>query len=368
MFISRATQPSLAAEIRRYGVAVTEPSDPELIGWIRGSERTTGPAAIERIRAKLAHSRLVDAIEETTKAFASEGREALGPLDVPVADWIEALDAEAEAADHLRAFMAATGGAPIGRTSVLPLLWDMVELDYTPADAYVDIGEVFTQGTKSLIEAMASGIDVRSRSVVVGVVSAPSRVSVTLADETILDASAAIVALPLNVWGDIAFEPELAPPKRRASTQRHVGEVSKVIAIVRDAPDGYLGSGWGTPINAAFVQKPALDGRLFMGFSSQDRVDLSDGVAVADAVRAHLPGVDVVRTDGHDWIADPFSKGTWLAVPPRWFSDGTFDGLREPEGRLIFAGSDIAAEGAGWIEGAVASGREAAATVGRLFG
>ena len=59
--------------------------------------------------------------------------------------------------------------------------------------------------------------------------------------------------------------------------------------------------------------------------------------------------------------SDPYSKGTWLALPPGWFSDGTFDALSEPEGRLVFAGSDIATEGAGWIEGAVASGRAAAA-------
>ena len=34
-----------------------------------------------------------------------------------------------------------------------------------------------------------------------------------------------------------------------------------------------------------------------------------------------------------------------------------------PEGRLVFAGGDIASFGAGWIEGAVVSGREAARTV-----
>jgi monoamine oxidase len=100
----------------------------------------------------------------------------------------------------------------------------------------------------------------------------------------------------------------------------------------------------------------------------QDRVDLADAAAVSDAVRAHVPDAEVVRTAGHDWVTDPFSKGTWLAVPPTWFSDGTFEQLREPEGRLLFAGSDIAGEGAGWIEGAVGSGREAAADAAALLG
>jgi monoamine oxidase len=105
-----------------------------------------------------------------------------------------------------------------------------------------------------------------------------------------------------------------------------------------------------------------------MGFSAEPRVELADQAAVARAVHAHLPGVEVVTTAGHDWVTDPFSKGTWLSVPPAWFSDGTFDALREPEGRLLFAGSDIAAEGAGWIEGAVASGRDAATAAAELLG
>jgi monoamine oxidase len=66
-------------------------------------------------------------------------------------------------------------------------------------------------------------------------------------------------------------------------------------------------------------------------------------------------------------VRDPFSKGTWLSVPPGWFSDGTFDALEASEGRLAFAGSDIASEGAGWIEGAIASGIAAAAGTDALL-
>ena len=191
-------------------------------------------------------------------------------------------------------------------------------------------------------------------------VAEPDGVTVTCPDGSVIRAGAAIVALPLNVWADVVFDPPLASPKQRAATQRHVGAVSKVLAVVADAPASYLGAGWGTPINAGFITKAAGDNRLFMGFSVQDRVDLSDHDAVAAAVNAHLPRATVVATDGHDWVGDPYSKGAWLAVPPTWFSDGTFEALREPEGRVAFAGSDIAAEGAGWIEGAIASGAAAA--------
>jgi hypothetical protein len=169
------------------------------------------------------------------------------------------------------------------------------------------------------------------------------------------------------VWADVTFDPPLADPKRAAAERRHPGEVSKVLAIVRGAPTSYIGAGWDTPIQAAFVTKPAGDGRLFMGFSVEDRVDLEDGEAIVGAVRAHLPDAEVVATAGHDWVSDPYAKGTWLSTPPTWFSDGTFEALHEHEGRLAVAGSDIAAEGAGWIEGAIGSGVAAASYVQGLL-
>jgi monoamine oxidase len=186
-------------------------------------------------------------------------------------------------------------------------------------------------------------------------------VTVTLEGGTTVRAEAAVIALPLNVWADIAYDPPLSEAKRRAADRRQPGQVSKVIAIVDGAPDTYIGLGWDTPINAGFVLRPAGDGRLFMGFSVQDRVDLSDHEAVTAAVLAHLPEATVTSTSGYDWVSDRFSQGTWLSTPPTWFSDGTFERLSVPEGRLAFAGSDIAPEGAGWIEGAVGSGVDAAA-------
>ncbi len=361
MFFSRSTQPHIAAETERYGIAVTPMTPPGSIAWIRGSRRVEGRPAVEELLAALQASRMGDALTETAKAFAGEDRAALA-ADVAASTWVRELDADEEAGDLLRAFLSSMGGAPLEELSILPLLWDMVELDYfNMLDAFMDVGELFTDGTKSLIDAMASGLDVRFGSVVRRVEQDEDGVRVTLDDGGGLTAAAAVVALPLNLWADVEFDPPLAPPKRRAADARHPGKVSKVLAIVRGAPESFIGIGWDTPINAGFVSQPARDGRLFIGFSVQDRVDLSDRDAVTSAVNAHLPDAAVVTTDGHDWVHDPYSKGTWLSVPPGWFSDGTFDALEVPEGLLAFAGSDIASQGAGWIEGAIGSGIAAAA-------
>jgi monoamine oxidase len=320
------------------------------------------------MQATLESSGLRDALAATKAAFEGPGRTALAGFDVPVADFVDGLGAEPEAADYLRSFMAAMGGTSIDRCSALPLLWDMVELDYSPADVFVDVGELFTEGTKSLLDAMAAGLHVRFATVVTTVTQGDDGVTIALADGSEVRAPAAVVALPLNLWADVTFDPPLADPKRRAAATGHAGEVSKVLAVVEHAPDTYIGAAWDTPIQAGFVTKAAGEGRrLFMGFSAQDRVDLGDPAALAAAVRAHLPEAEVVTATGHDWVSDPYSKGTWLATPPAWFSDGTFEALSAHEDRLGFAGSDIAAEGAGWIEGAVGSGIDAAAHVQRVL-
>ena len=62
--------------------------------------------------------------------------------------------------------MVAMGGSALERCSVLPLLWDMVELGYSPADVFMDVGELLADGTKSLMEPMAAGLDVRFGAVV----------------------------------------------------------------------------------------------------------------------------------------------------------------------------------------------------------
>ena len=363
MFFSRATQHNLAREIDRYGLEVMAGVVPDVVAWIHGDRRSEGIEAIEGIQKRLASSNLAEAIRATDGAFRSKGRTALGTLDVSAATWIDTLDADREATDYVRAFMASMGGARLERCSALPLLWDMVELGYSPADVFIDVGELLTDGTKTLIDAMAAGLDVRFGTVVTHVAHNDGEVAVTLEDGTRVRADAAVIALPLNVWSDVEFDPPLAEAKRRAADRRHPGQVSKVIAIVSRSPETYIGAGWDTPINAGFVLRPAGRDRLFMGFSVQERVDLADSGAVAAAVNAHLPGATVVATDGHDWVGDRFSRGTWLSVPPRWFSDGTFDALALPEGGLAFAGSDIAPEGAGWIEGAIGSGAAAGAYV-----
>jgi hypothetical protein len=95
---------------------------------------------------------------------------------------------------------------------MLPLLWDMAELDYDPVDAFVDVGELLAEGTSSL-EPMAVGLGVRFAAVVARVAHHPAGVTATLEDGTSVDAGLTLVG------GIAAFHARIAP-RRRCGTAR----------------------------------------------------------------------------------------------------------------------------------------------------
>ena len=61
----------------------------------------------------------------------------------------------------------------------------------------------------------------------------------------------------------------------------------------------------------------------------------------------------------HDWLADEFARGTWAIHRPGWYTRH-HAAMREPESRLVFAGSDLADGWSGFVDGAIESGLRAA--------
>ena len=104
-----------------------------------------------------------------------------------------------------------------------------------------------------------------------------------------------------------------------------------------------------------------------VGFSTRERgLDARDPKAMEAALRQFAPEVQVAKSDTHDWVEDPFAKGTWCAMPAGLLSQHAA-GLGADEGRLFFAGSDVAHEFRGWMNGAVDSGGQAASRLAALL-
>jgi len=259
------------------------------------------------------------------------------------------------------AFGAAMGGGDPDEQSVLAILADAVNTGYRFDEAFTDIGQSLSRGTKSLVDAIAAdaGADVRLGSVARRIHSDDDGANVDLEGGGTVPAAAAVVALPLNVWRDVAFDPPLSDHKQWAASIGHAGTSTKVLAIARGVPEAFEGVGWPATLQALVSGREAGGGRLVTAFSGVRGIDPTDPSAVDKALKEYLPDSEVILSDGHDWNADPFSRGAWFTPRPGW---DTREGepLTTPEGRLAFATSDIAPSGAGYIEGAVVAGHVAA--------
>ena len=82
------------------------------------------------------------------------------------------------------------------------------------------------------------------------------------------------------------------------------------------------------------------------------------------AIEFYFPGGRVIASDAHDWNRDPWFDGTYrIEGPGRAHSFPRI--MNVPEGRVFFAGSDMALSvfRSFWMEGAIESGHLAAAKV-----
>lgn len=219
-------------------------------------------------------------------------------------------------------------------------------------------------GWSRLAEAMAGRLEVRRRAAVTAVAETAGGIRVFGARGALAAGRWAILAVPVNVLGQIALEPALPEPLADLAGG-NAGRAVKVWMRTRGLPAGSLAAGRGSGLHWIYADRELPDGSgLALGFGYQDGVfDPSDRVAVEEALRAFWPEAELIAHAGHDWNVDRFARGTWLTeIPGRPLPPA---GGRVGERRLVLAGSDVAPRDAGWIEGALQSGAEAAAAVRR---
>jgi monoamine oxidase len=170
------------------------------------------------------------------------------------------------------------------------------------------------------------------------------------------------------VLPSIAFDPPLSAAKRAAGERNHAGQGVKAWVLARGVPDDLCALGYGTRLDFAGAMATTPDGVLLVCFGpSAADLDVTDRAAVADAVRELAPEADVIAVHAHDWVGDPFSRGTWAVLRPGQVH-GAWSALRAPEGRMHFAGAHTALRWPSFMDGAVESGHRAAAEVDAALG
>lgn len=363
-------QPHIAAEIARYGLAVTQSPAGVSFRTNVADRLLTGYAPVPLEDAMDLERGLYEVIHAARRISFGDplDRQGLDDLDVSFAQFLEPLGLSPSVREYLSAWAGFFFGCQPTEVSALHVLSWVAGFENSAWAWYAAITDKFGKGTKSLVDALAedAGVEIMLSAPVARVDRSGDRVTVTTREGETFSAAAAVLAAPLNTWRDIEFSPGLSEAKRAAAGEGQTGHSTKVWALVEKLPEGIVGVGWGGGLNWLSCEFTLAEGTLVVGFGTgPELLDVTSADDIRRAVQRFAPDAHVIATDAHDWNADEFSQGTWMAYRPgqlmRFHS-----AFQEPEGRLAFAGSDLALGWAGWMDGAIESGARAATQVAGL--
>jgi monoamine oxidase len=211
---------------------------------------------------------------------------------------------------------------------------------------------------------------------------ADGRYHVKSANGTSHECRAVVVAMPPALRSRIVFEPGLPPEVTRLCQRTPMGSMFKILTVYPTAwwrDQGLNGYGQGnlpTVELTADSSPPSGKPGVLASFVAADRaISLGQEPAVKrrEAVirdlvtywgtRAAEPIDYIEKNWGEDnWITGAFSSymtpGTWTSVGSIW---------REPVGKIVWAGTESSTRWAGYYEGAIQAGIDAAQTVKQLL-
>ena len=299
-------------------------------------------------------------VREDAARVAAGDRE-LGSMSA--AAYVDALSPSDALRDFLLGWWQLMGGAPPERGAVADALFSVHDhggltglvtcLAHGPAD-----------GWSALAGAMSSQSDAELllETRLVAVDQDDAGVTCATDDGATIRAAALILAVPINCLPAIAFTPAL-PAVTAEGAGANAGAAVKVLMLTRGVEPLTIAVGIGPGLNWLYADEAVGDEVLVTGFGwEDDGFDQQDRDDVVRALTAFHPDAELLDWASHDWIADTASMGTWLTAPAgrvELVDPGRF----APAGRIVFAGSDVAREQAGWFEGALRSGAAAARTV-----
>ena len=355
------TQPHVWAEISRYQLDISQSPVPEKAFWHVGGETVEGSAdELFGLLDPGMEKMLADSREWFDRPYEPFLREDFDALDgKTVLDRIDETDMPADERELVEGMWALNfNGPPEDGGLTQALRWCAAasgswQLLFETCATYK-----FKYGTKALADAMAAdtSADIRFDTVVSAVEEDDTGVAVTTTSGETFTASEVVVTLPLNALNSIAFTPELPELPRHAAATGQASKGMKTWIKVRGEVDPFLVFG-GKDLPLTFAQSEyTVDGdTLLVAFgprASELRPDDVDGITKALAL--WRPDLDVIAADGHDWVADQYSKETWPMLGPNQLR--ALQQFQQPHGRVHIAGSDYATGWAGFIDGALESG------------
>ena len=364
-------QPHVWAELTRYGIGVTPSPRPARAAWVVGDKRRESSyTELDERTANALDAICADARSWFPTPHDISGHEAARLDTLSVRQCIDAFDGDAEFRMLIELEWATDCSSKCADVSAASAFrWYAL----SGFDARLQAECTYTYKVDGGMNRLSSAIaadgspEIRLEAPVTRVEQTGSGVTVVLRDGEALRALAAVVAAPLNTWTSIDFDPPLSEVKRELAARGHAGHGLKVIVRVRGRHD--LSVALPESSLFTFIQLEYLSETetIFVAFGP-DGAALSptNNAAVREAFESAIPGLDILEALGHDWEGDPFSRGTWSMYRPGQLTRSV-PAARKPEGRLVFAGADLARGWTGMVDGAIESGLTAAIAVRRVL-
>lgn len=353
-------QHALRAEIERYGIAIRRQPELPALRWHTGGELRHGMPvpADQLLDLERAAAALIEASRQLVAGTRYDDQE-LRALEEPYGAFLDRLELPAATRDLFESLPCFFAGA---RAEQLPLLhvvdW-VAQLDNSVWAQFAALEETFADGTGSLVAALAAdgGAELRLSTTVTRIAQNGDGVVAETADGAHLAARQAIVTAPVETWERIAFDPPLPADKWQAIERGHRVRTIKLWILLEQAPAPVICAGTGSPLQWISSEETIGDAVLCAAFAGvAEELDPTDRAAVEAAVQPYLPGARVLAVDHEPWNDDRFSDG--ISFRPRVQA-----ALQRREGRIHFAGADVATHWPAWMAGAVESAGLAARAV-----
>uniref|UniRef100_A0A8C1IIE8 Amine oxidase n=1 Tax=Cyprinus carpio TaxID=7962 RepID=A0A8C1IIE8_CYPCA len=246
----------------------------------------------------------------------------------------------------------------------------------------------FAGGANQISQAMARelGDRVKLGRAVYSIDQTGDLVEVRTVNEEIYKAKYVILAIPPSLNLKIHFNPELPPLRNQLIHRVPMGSVIKCMVYYKEnfwRKKGYCGSmvieEEEAPIGLTLDDtKPDGSVPAIMGFilarKSRKLASLTKEERRICEIYARVLGTEEALNPVHyeekNWCEEEYSGGCYTAYFPPGIMTQYGRVLREPVGRLYFAGTETATEWSGYMEGAVQAGerasREILCTMGKL--
>jgi monoamine oxidase len=335
-----------------------------------------------RLRIRSAPGSFAEAakrLEQEIRDYRLAGRDWDSPVVAMIArqsvsDWLARVNSDAgfaSAVTGLRGFFLADPED----LSLIALVDEFASGD-TPGEARMFR---IPEGNDRLTTALARTLrkPVLLQCVVKRVAQTDSGVRITVEGrrQEVLDADYAVLTLPATTLRDVTFDPPLPPQQSRAIAHLRYGTATRVLLQFETrfwrrpgrpsafGTDQQIGAVWDG--NEQQAHQPGILSLLAGGRASAGvRSILSSGgtAELIDRLRWLGSPSELLTHRVVPWEDDPWSKGGYAFFDPS-FPPTLRDWLARAFGRLAFAGEHTSAQSQGYMNGAIESGKRAAAEV-----